>query len=72
MAFIIISAKYSSNGTPIMLITAADLSGSQAPFKLLVLIYIVGSPINITGGRLTTGTGLSEFLFYFVNITTGR
>ena len=72
MAFIPISAKYSSNGTPIVLITATNLSGSQDPFKLPVLIYIVGPHINITGGRLTTGTGLSAFVFYFVNITTGR
>ena len=72
MAFIPIPAKYFSTGTPTVLITATGLSVSSAPFKLPVLIYIVVPPINITGGRLNIGTGLSAFVFYFVNRTTGR
>ena len=38
---------------------------------LLVLPCLVGPPINLTGGRITTGTDLYAPIFYFVIKTTG-
>ena len=38
---------------------------------LPVLPFLVGPPINITGGIITIGTGLSAPILYFVNRTTG-
>ena len=55
-----------------MLIKATDISGSQAPFILHVLPCLVVPPINLTGGRFTTGTGLSSFILSSLNRTTGR
>ena len=36
-----------------------------------VLPSLVAPPINLTGGRVTTGTGLSKSILSFVNRTTG-
>ena len=38
---------------------------------LPVLQCLVGTPINLTGGIITNGTGLSAPIFYFVNRTIG-
>ena len=72
MAFIPISAKASSIGNPTMVITATDLSESYTTCMVYVIICLVGAPINLTVGIFTTGTGLSAYIFSFVNITTGR
>ena len=32
----------------------------------------MGQPLNLKGGRFTTGTGLSASILFFVNISTGR
>ena len=37
---------------------------------LPVIICLVGTPINLTGGIFTTGTGLSASMLYFININT--
>ena len=37
-----------------------------------LLPCFVVTPINLIGGRFTTGTGLSVSILYFVNRTTGR
>ena len=71
LVFIPISSKYSSNGTPTMVIKDTDLYASQDPCMLPVLSWLVGPPINLTGGIFTTGTGLSAFIWSFVNRTTG-
>ena len=38
---------------------------------LTVILYLMGPPINTTGGRFTTVTGVSTSMFYFVNRTNG-
>ena len=38
---------------------------------LPLLPCLVGPPIKLTGGTITTGTVLYAPIFYFVNITTG-
>ena len=39
---------------------------------LPVVFWFLGPSINLTGGVFTTGAGLSAFMLYFVNRTTGR
>ena len=39
---------------------------------LPVITLFVGPTINPTGARFTTGTGLSESIFYLLNRTTGK
>ena len=67
-----ISAKASSTGTPTVVITDTNISGSQDPFMLPVINFFVVPPINPTGRIFTTGMGLSEFIILFVNENTGR
>ena len=52
-----------------MVITATAISGFQSPYMIPVISCLVGTPINLTGEKFTTGTGLSPYIFSFVNIT---
>ena len=70
LEFIPMSDNSSSANTPIAVTTATDISGSHAPWVLLVLYCFEGPPINLTGGRFITGTSLSQSMFSFVNKTT--
>ena len=54
-----------------MVITAIDISVSQDTYMLPVITFLVGPPINLTGGRFPTGTGLSTSILYILNSTTG-
>ena len=65
------SNNSSSTGTPTAVTNATDISGSHAFLMFPVLTYLEWPLINLTGGGFTTRTGLSESMFYFVNITTG-
>ena len=71
ITFIPISPWASSTITHTVVIIANDLSGSQAPCILSVLYCLVVPPINLTGGRFTTVTGLSASKLYFENRSTG-
>ena len=71
LVFIPISPKASSTDIPNVLITDIDIYGSQDPCLLPVITCLVGAPINLTGGRIITRTGLSAPILYFVNRTTG-
>ena len=66
------SDNTSYTGTPTAFTTATDICVSKSPFMIPVISCLLGTPINLTSGRFTTGTGLSEYIFYFVNISTGR
>ena len=70
LAFIKISAKSSSNGTPTVEIKVTDIYGSQAPFMLPILPWIVEPPINLIGGIFNIETGLYTSILYFANRTT--
>ena len=70
--FIPVSDKSSSTGTPTVVITDTNISGYQAPCKLPVLGCFLLPPINLTGGKFTTGTVLYVSILSFVNGTTGR
>ena len=72
MDLIPISDKAYPTGSPTVVITDTNIYGSQDPCILPVITFFVGPPINITGGRFTTVTGLFASIFYFVNKTTGR
>ena len=72
LVLIVMYNNSSSTGTPTSVTTYIDLYGSQGPYILPVLLCLVGPPINFTGGRFTTGTDLSVFIFFFLNRTTGR
>ena len=65
LVFIPISAKSSSAGITTVMITATYISGSQDPCMLTFLPCLVGPHINLTGGRITTGTGLSAHILFF-------
>ena len=65
------SYKASSTGIPTWFTNATDLYGSHATWMLPVIHWFEGTPINLTGGRFTTGTGLSASMFCFLNRTTG-
>ena len=72
LAFISMRDNASSTVTLTVVNTATNISKSQAPWMLPVIPCFVGSPINLTGGRFTTRTGLSASILYFVNNITGR
>ena len=71
LVFIPKSEKASPTGIHTVVITDTDISGSQDPCMLPVIPCLVGTPINLTGGRITTVTGLYSSIFYFMNRTTG-
>ena len=71
MDFIPILFKVSSTGTPNVVITATNISGSQSTYMFLFLPWFLGPPINLTGGIFTSGTGLYASILSFVNRTTG-
>ena len=71
MVLISISAKASSTGIHTVVITATDISGSKDTYTPTFITCLVGPHLNLTGGRITTGTGLYASIFSFVNITTG-
>ena len=72
MEFIQIYTKASRTGTPILVTITINISGYQAPCIMPDILYLLGPHINLTGGRFTTGTDLSESIFSFVNRTTSR
>ena len=61
-----------STGTPTSDTTATNIYGYQYHWIFNVLIFFVGLPINLTGGRFTTGIGSYAYIFSFVDRTTGR
>ena len=65
------SDKASSTCIHTVVITSTDLSGSQDTFMLHVISCLVGTSIKLTGGKITTGIGLSVSILYFLNRTTG-
>ena len=71
MVLIQISYKASSTSILTLATTEIDLPGSQDPCILTVLPWLLRTPINLTGGKITTGTGLYLKIFYFMNRTTG-
>ena len=58
LALIPMSDKSPSTGTPTSVTSATDICVSKAPCTITVIYFLVGSPINLTGGRFTAGTGL--------------
>ena len=71
LVLITIPIKASSTGIHTMVITDTNISGSQYPCMLTFLTCLVGPPIKLTDGRITTGIGLYESIWSFMNITTG-
>ena len=53
-----------------MVITRNDIYGSNDSYLVPVTPFLVGPPINRTGGRFTTRTGLYASILSFVHITT--
>ena len=72
MAFIPISTKSSSTGTPTVAIIDTNIYGSQAPCMLPILPWLVRTHINFKVGIFTTGIVLSASILSFVNRPTGR
>ena len=72
MNFITISLKASSTGTPTVMITATNISGYQAPCRLTFISCLLGTPIDLICGIITTGTSLSKSIISFVNDATDR
>ena len=68
--YITISYKTSSTGTPTVEIKATNLSVYQAPCMFSFIPCFVRLPINLTGDRFITGTGLYAYMIFFVNRTT--
>ena len=72
LEFITMSNNTSSTGIPTAVITATNIYVYHAPCMFPIITCFVGPPMKLTGGRFTTGTGLSAYMFSFVNITTDR
>ena len=72
LAFITISAKSSFTGTLTVVTRDTYIYGSQDPCMMLVLPWLMVPPINLTGGRFTTGTGLFASILSIVNRNTIR
>ena len=66
-----IFSNTSFTGTPADMITATDISVSQAPFVKPFITLFLFPTTNLNGRMFPTGTGFSEYIIYFVNITNG-
>ena len=62
------NASYTGTHTDVN--TDTDISRSHTLLMFPIIPYFEGSPLNLTGGIFTTGTGLSASMFSFVNIST--
>ena len=71
LVFIPISTKASSTGIPTGVITYTDIYGYQDTCMLHFLTWLVGTPINLTGGIITSVIGLSAPISSLVNRNTG-
>ena len=67
LAFITMSDNNSSTGTPTAVTTATDLSGSQDPQMLPVILWFVGPHVKFNDGRFTNKIGFSASKLSFVN-----